>query len=1041
MWLKSSPAGTAAILAVLTCFPSLLVPASRVAAELVLISDSASPAAERLLRAERLNRQALSLHQSGKFNEALPLAKEALALRESAGSTDELPIAESLNTLGVVLQESDYKAARLLLERALRIRERLLPLDHPSIAESLTNLSRTLYAGGQFAEARPLLERAARIREIKIGPAVPELAVSLIHLSIVMSQLGDLQQSRSVMERALSILGPLEREHPLDLAMGLNYYGNILRRQGEFAEARVPLERSLSIRERILGSSHPHVARTLMRMGMLEAVTGNYEGALPLFERAMRINESALGASHAEVAGDLNEIGSVQRALGKLDDAKASFERALRIQKATVGPDHPFVAVTLNALGQLAAQANNMAEAKSLFLEALQVQERALGRDHVFSTETLTNLGYLDVQRGALKEAAVYFERAARLKEAHLGSHHPDVATSLLDLARTHHAQDNLQVARDLYERARQILLTHIATNQHLDDRAQSRVWAQQLKGLYDYELLLATIAGKPSFDTHPPSAIPDGFLVAEQARGWTVQTAVARAMARESLGSSDDRQLVRTLDERRRQRQAMWTRLNELYSQSAAQGSAVEVDRLKQDLDALQREIEAAAKHLEQSSPRYAELALPKPATLMATQSLLASHEALISWLTLPDRVCIWLVRPKQAVLYRESLIPRTLLADLVDRVRTGLTPAGTLSSGALVMRAFDVEAARELYRHLVAPVRDELAATEHLILIPDSLLLSLPLATLIRDDAGTSYQRLAALGRSDQDPSVQDLLLYKDLPWLGSSYALTIVPSASILKLLREGAHPHENEHERFIGFGDPLLQGTGSTRGGAMPKRRGMRVELHELRSLDRLPGTRGELLAIAAALQVSPDEHVFLSEQATETQVRRLNQSGRLGSNEVLAFSTHGLLAGELGLTQPALVLTPPSSPTDEDDGLLSLEDILHLNLAGTKWVILSACNTAGGEGSGESLTGLARAFFFAGAKSLLVSQWRVDDTATQFLMTEIFKRYGSGMSLAPAQALRQGMQAAMTEAAQNPDHAYFAHPYAWAAFFLVGEGGE
>jgi CHAT domain-containing protein/Tfp pilus assembly protein PilF len=993
-----------------------------------------------LERAEELNRRAIALIHIGRFNEASPIAKEALALREGALDPEHPLIAESLNVLGVVLQESDYKAARPLLERGLRIRERTLPLDHPAIAESLTDLSRALYAGGQFTVARPLLERALRIRESQLGPLIPDVAVTLIHPSIVVSQLGDLHGSRSLMERALSILNPLEEDYPLELAMGLNYYGNILRRQGEFAESRFPLERSLTIRERLLGSSHPHVARTLTRMGMLEAVTGNYEGALRLFERALRINESALGVSHAEVAGDLNEIGSAQRALGRLTDARASFERALKIQKEAIGPHHPFVAVTLNALGQVTAQVNNMAEAESFFLEALQVQERALGREHVFSTETLTNLGYLEVQRGRLREAANYFERAERIKETNLGAHHPDVAASLLDLARAHHAQGNLRVARGLYERARRIFLTHISTNQNLDDTAQSRVWAQQLKGLYDYELLLVTIANKPSYDTNPASAIPDSFLVAEQARGWIVQSAIARAIARESLGSSDDRQLVRTLDERRRQRQAIWNKLNELYSFSVEQENVGEAERLKKDLEVMQRGIETDTKQLESSSPRYAELAFPKPATLMATQSLLASHEALVSWLSLPDRVCMWLVRSKSPPLYRESLIPRTKLTDLVNRVRSSLTAPDVLSSDTLMIRPFDVEAARELYRYLIAPVRNELGVIEHLILIPDSLLLSLPLATLISDYGGTPYERLAALARAGQSPSIQDLVLYKDLPWLGSSYSLSIVPSASILKLLRESPRPNNSEHERFIGFGDPVLHGTGSARGGVMPKRRGVRVDVSELHKLNRLPGTRKELLAIAAALEVPREEHVFLSEQATELQVRRLNRSGRLGSNEVLAFSTHGLLAGELeGLTQPALVLTPPSNPTEDDDGLLSLEDILRLNLAKTKWVILSACNTAGGEGSGESLTGLARAFFFAGAKSLLVSQWSVDDVATQFLMTEIFKYYGSAKSIAPAEALRHGMQAAMAEAARNSGHAYFAHPFAWAAFFLVGEG--
>ena len=117
----------------------------------------------------------------------------------------------------------------------------------------------------------------------------------------------------------------------------------------------------------------------------------------------------------------------------------------------------------------------------------------------------------------------------------------------------------------------------------------------------------------------------------------------------------------------------------------------------------------------------------------------------------------------------------------------------------------------------------------------------------------------------------------------------------------------------------------------------------------------------------------------------------------------------------------------------------MEDVLQLKLPNTDWVILSACNTAGDNGSGESLSGLARAFFFAGAKALLVSQWSVDDEATKVLMGEIFRRYGGAPSLVPAKALREGMLALLSRAAKEPDHRYFAHPYAWAPFMLVGDG--
>src|SRR5262249_35089195 len=160
---------------------------------------------------------------------------------------------------------------------------------------------------------------------------------------------------------------------------------------------------------------------------------------------------------------------------------------------------------------------------------------------------------------------------------------------------------------------------------------------------------------------------------------------------------------------------------------------------------------------------------------------------------------------------------------------------------------------------------------------------------------------------------------------------------------------------------------------------------------------------------------PHTALYLDMQATETQVRALNTAGRLGQARVLAFATHGLLAGEVtGVTQPALVLTPPVTPSAEDDGLLSLEDILELKLPYTDWVVLSACHTAAGDGSGEGLSGLARAFFFAGARAVLVSHWSVEDRATQALMTAVFERQAQQPGLARAEALRQGMQAVLAQ---------------------------
>ena len=167
-------------------------------------------------------------------------------------------------------------------------------------------------------------------------------------------------------------------------------------------------------------------------------------------------------------------------------------------------------------------------------------------------------------------------------------------------------------------------------------------------------------------------------------------------------------------------------------------------------------------------------------------------------------------------------------------------------------------------------------------------------------------------------------------------------------------------------------------------------------------------------------------------------RRIRWLWRLGRARVLSFATHGLLGGEVeGLREPALVLTPPAQATNADDGLLRLEDIVGLNLTNTEWVVLSACNTGAADGTGEGLSGLARGFFFAGAPTLLVSHWSVDDRATQALMTNVFEGYAKNQAARRAELVRQGMLRLMSEAQGGT--AYWAHPFAWAPFFLVGEG--
>jgi CHAT domain-containing protein len=170
------------------------------------------------------------------------------------------------------------------------------------------------------------------------------------------------------------------------------------------------------------------------------------------------------------------------------------------------------------------------------------------------------------------------------------------------------------------------------------------------------------------------------------------------------------------------------------------------------------------------------------------------------------------------------------------------------------------------------------------------------------------------------------------------------------------------------------------------------------------------------------------------RATEAAVKQ----GALATARVVAFATHASVAGDLkGFSEPAIVLTPPAEPSEEDDGLLTASEVAHDVKLDADWVVLSACNTAAADGTpgAEGLSGLAKAFFYAGARALLVSNWSVESQSAVRLTTGAFEALAKDPGVGRAEALRRSMLALLVD----KDHPEWAHPMFWAPFVLVGEG--
>src|SRR5262249_32294899 len=245
-------------------------------------------------------------------------------------------------------------------------------------------------------------------------------------------------------------------------------------------------------------------------------------------------------------------------------------------------------------------------------------------------------------------------------------------------------------------------------------------------------------------------------------------------------------------------------------------------------------------------------------------------------------------------------------------------------------------------------------------------------------------------------------------------------------------------------MIGFGDPDYSAGPAT---PSPQRagkkattrtrgyseywRGAGVDRGKLASLlPALPDTGIELKAIGAGLGVAVAS-LLQGKAASETTVKRTD----LSKYRIVYFATHGLVAGDVkGLGEPSLALTLPERPTELDDGLLTASEVAELKL-NADWVVLSACNTAAGDTPGaEGLSGLARAFFYAGARALLVSHWSIEDEATVRITTNVFDRLSKNPSLSRAEALRLAMLDLIDNSA-NPEDAF---PAFWAPFVVVGQ---
>ncbi len=989
--------------------------------------------------ATTLDNLGLVYSDEGRYSEAEPLHERALAIYEKALGPDHPEVATCLVNLSAVYRaQGRYGDAETLLKRALAIREKV---GESLGATDINNLAEVYQDEGLYVDAERLLKRALKIRENELGPDHADVAQSLNNIAELYREEGRYREAEAMQRRALEVrrkaLGP---DH-IAVARSLNNLALILWAEGHYGDAHPLLRQALSINEKVFGSEHPSIATNLNNLAEFYSEERRYADAEPLLKRALAINEKALGSDNPVTANTLNNLAEIYLHEGRQIDAEPLLKRALTINEKTLGPAHPVIATNLNSLADIFRHEGRDIDAESLLERALAINEKALGAEHPAVAVILSNMAALYKDSGRYAQAVESLQRGMAIDEKILGTDHPNIVRDLNGLAGILLAQRKYSPARANFERARNLILKIQKDNQGLDDRSLANFVNGLKEALPDYLSLLADIASTPNLDpTLVPADAKDlAFVVADQIRSTATQLALARAAMRAATGIPATTDLARRMQDLGYERAAVEQQLDAEHAKSPSEQNSDRLRNLLNIFQNVQSQLVLLTQQLDQLSPQWREVSSPEPISAVEAKKLLRSGEALVGYFSLPDRVLIWVVRPNLPVEYRDLPIQRSDLAARVGK----LLASTEVEPSSHAVKPFDVADAHWLYQNLLAPIKEQLSGVNHLILVPDDVLLRVPFAALVTSTEDQPYKNLLKdyeLGQRQADEVVlrQD---YPKIAWLvKEGFSTSVLPSATSLRTLRVSRGSRRTlPGEPFLGIGDPLLEGDCGERGGAMLRIKGAEEEmLSSIRLLPRLCDSARELRAEAEVFGADASTSLFLGANASKPIVMHLNL-GRLGAARVVAFSTHALTVGALdGLKEPALVLTPPEMMTAEDNGLLELSDILRLKLIGNEWLILSACNTASPDESGEGLSGLARAFFYAGATSLLVSRWSVEEAASAGLMIEMFPASESGAN-SHADQLQMAMRR-LIGANRRENPAYFAHPFAWASFFIVGEGG-
>jgi tetratricopeptide (TPR) repeat protein len=1029
---------------------------------------------------------AANWYAQGRYARAQPLFEKALAIHRNALREDHPNTAVSYAHLAQDLYaQGQLGQAQPLCEKALAIDREALGEHHPKTATSYHRLALNLFAQGRYAEAQPGFEKAVAIRRQVLGDDHAETAASYNRLALNRYAQGQYAQAQPELEKALAIRRKVLGEDHLDTAASWTALALNLSGQGRYLQAQMPFEKALTIHGKLLGDDHPDTAAAYGNLAVNLSAQGRCAQAQPLLEKSLAILRQARGDDHSETGAAYNNLALNLSNQGQNDQARPLVEKALAIRRRALGEDHPDTAAAYQHLAAVLDDLGQYAAAQPLYEKSLAITRKVLGAGHPDTGQSYTRLAVNLYCQGRYDEAATYWSQgtkvfsrtrllvaAAGLERAAVSDERSPLPHFAAVLARAGKAEDawrrfeeslargtwddlSARLRRSPADRDRQIALVReirrldqliersLAANETPEAKARRAKLLSRRRHKGD-ELARFTeqledkygpVAGQLCGQAAIQKALPaDAALV-----GWL------DILGQPNAANPNGEHWAVLLRARGR---PVWQRLR---------GSGK--DRGWTDADTLlpfdlRRALREPGKDWYTLAHRL------RRQRLQALEGALAARDGLPAarrLVVLPSPAMAGVPLEVCAADYTVSYAPSgTILAYL-----RGLPPAAGRAMLALADPVCDPA------RH--QPGRAPLPAGGLLVtlVVPHG---NAARAGLHADDVLLCYAGSELKGLADIDRLIGQHAHDKDVRvtvWRAGQTAERTVAGGPLGVALGRQPAP-EVLAERYKN--DQLVAQSRGEAEGEWPELPGTRAEGESLR---RLCG--------GAALPF----RLLADSDASEQQLDRLARSNGLAHYRYIHLATHGDLDDRLPL-QSAVILSRDHLPDPLKQleagqpvytGRLTAEEVLEGWDLHADLVTLSACQTALGKyQGGEGFVGFTQALLLSGTRSVCLSLWKVDDTATALLMQRFYanllgQRPGLKKPLGKAEALAEAKRwlreltareaarqaAALTQGvvrgkgrkplpqlpiAQYPAAAKaplpYAHPYYWAAFVLVGD---